>query len=136
VILLDTNIIIDLLNVVETPATIWSRRIYTQLVAADALGCNHVIVAEVAAGAQRPDGLAVDLERFQIETLPLTQEAALAAGKAFATYRQRGGACQSILADFLIAGHSVTLDAALVTRDRRLASYFPDLTLITPETHP
>jgi predicted nucleic acid-binding protein len=136
VILLDSNIIIDLLNVVDTPATIWSRQTYARSVATDVLGCNHVIVAEVAAGARRPDDLASDLEGFQIETLPFTQEAALTAGKAFAAYRKRGGNRQSILADFLIAGHAQVLGATLMTRDRRLATYFPDLTLITPETHP
>ena len=40
-----------------------------------------------------------------------------------------------MIADFLIAGHAVVLNAALVTRDkRRIASYFPELTLITPES--
>jgi len=39
-----------------------------------------------------------------------------------------------MLADVLIAGRVVALCTSLMTRDRRLSFYFPDLTLITPET--
>lgn len=62
--------------------------------------------------------------------------AALRAAAAFREYRRRGGSRRTILPDFLIAGHAVALGATFVTRDRRLGSYFPDLTLITPETQP
>ncbi|NYD90925.1 type II toxin-antitoxin system VapC family toxin [Sphingomonas melonis] len=135
-ILLDTNIIIDLLNSVDGADESWSRRNYNVVGQVAALACNHVILSEVAAGTARLEFLIDDLEALNIEILPLTADAAIAAGLAFAVYRRRGGTRQAILADFLIAGHAQVLGATLMTRDRRLATYFPDLTLITPETHP
>ena len=135
-ILLDTNIVIDLLSRSRAPEAEWSRAAYNSAAASNIVGCNLVILAEVAAGAARPDELTDDLERLRIEILDLSVDAALAAGRAFAAYRRRGGQRQAILPDFLIGAHAVVLSAPLITRDRRIASYFPDLTLITPESHP
>jgi predicted nucleic acid-binding protein len=134
--LLDTNIVIDLLSEAAHEDVDWSRRCYADALAAGPVLYNHVVMAEVAAGAARPDDLSYDLDRLHIELVPLSTETAIAAGLAFREYRRRGGAREAILADFLIAGHAAAIGATLVTRDRRLARYFPDLTLITPETHP
>lgn len=135
-ILIDTNVIVDLLGTGRTEQVAWSRAAYARALATEPLCANHVVLAEVAAGAARPDELPDDLDRLQIELLPLSNQAALAAGLAFAVYRRRGGSRETILPDFLIAGHAQAVGAALMTRDRRLTSYFPDLHLITPETHP
>lgn len=135
-ILIDTNIVIDLLGIHETAHASWSRRRYATVVGIEPLACNHIVLAEIAAGAERPLALLDDIERFHIEVLTLTDEVALAAGRTHGEYRRRGGPRDRILPDFLIAAHAGVLGAALMTRDRRLASYFPDLTLITPETHP
>ncbi len=65
----------------------------------------------------------------------MTDEAAFLAGLAFRRYKAGRGEAKMILADFLIGAHAVTLDATLLTRDRRFyVKYFPDLPLITPET--
>ncbi len=135
-ILSDTKMIVDLLSQSRTSKAEWSRATYERATASDTIGCNLIIVAEVAAGAARPEELSDDLDRFRIETLELSIDAALAAGRAFAAYRQRGGQRTTILPDFLIGAHAAALGATLVTRDRRLATDFPDLTLITPESHP
>ena len=135
-ILLDTNIIIDLLSTDASAPSDWSRRRYAIAVDRDVVGCNHVILAEVAARATDLNELLNDFGRFRIEMVDFTDEAAFAAGRAHRAYRDRGGERRAILADFLIAGHAEALGASLMTRDRRLAGYFPDLTLITPETHP
>ncbi len=135
-ILLDTNVIADLLSNATGTEPEWSRRAFAGVGQSDGVACNHVVVAEIAAGLECGTDLLADLDDLAIDVLPLTVEAALAAGRAFGEYRRRGGARQRVLPDFLIAGHAATLGAALMTRDRRLASYFPDLTLITPETHP
>lgn len=135
-ILLDTNIVIDLLSTQSTADMEWSRRAYARALTVDTIACTHVVLAEVAAGAARPKDLPFDFKALQIEILGLSDEAAIAAGRAFAAYRQRGGHREAILADFLVGGHAHALAAPLMTRDRRLGSYFPDLTLITPESHP
>ncbi|MGP7796170.1 type II toxin-antitoxin system VapC family toxin [Sphingomonas sp. CLY1604] len=135
-IFVDTNIIIDLLGTHDTPSASWSRKRYASVFGVETLVCNQLVLAEAAAGAERPAELLGDLEQLQIDILVLTDQVALAAGKAHGEYRRRGGTRQRVLPDFLIAGHAATLGATLMTRDRRLASYFPDLTLITPETHP
>jgi len=136
VIFVDTNIVIDLLGAEPAILSGWSGRTYARALATDRLCCNHVVLAEVAAGAVRPDETIGDLDRLRIEVLDLSAAAALSAGKAFAAYRRRGGRRETILPDFLVGGHAAVLGAALMTRDRRLASYFPDLSLITPETQP
>jgi predicted nucleic acid-binding protein len=136
VILVDTNIIVDVLGSAATQDADWSRGALLRFVGEDHLVCNHVVLAEVAAGAARPRELLSDLDQLHIEVLPITDDTAFAAAEAFAIYRRRGGVRSAILPDFLIAGHAATLGAALLTRDRRLAGYFPDLSLITPETHP
>ncbi len=135
-ILLDTNIIADLLSNSGSAESEWSRRSYDLAERSDVLVCNHIVLAEVAAGSDLPDDLLDDLDRLHVDVLSLTVEAALAGGRAFDDYRRRGGKRERVLPDFLIAGHAEALGAVLMTRDRRMARYFPDLTLITPETHP
>ena len=55
------------------------------------------------------------------------------AGKAFQTYRARGGTKTGVLSDFFIGAHAVTEGLSLLTRDvRRYRSYFPTITLIAP----
>ena len=70
---------------------------------------------------------------------PFTEPAGFLAGRRFGEYRRdtRGQTRSRVLADFLIGAHAATLDQPLLTRDPTLhRRYFPDLTLITPETHP
>lgn len=70
---------------------------------------------------------------------PLNAEAAFLAGQTFKRYRDRKqpNQAKSILADFFIGGHAQNVGAIIITRDPRFyRTYFPDLTLITPETHP
>jgi len=134
--MLDTNIIVDLLSSVATTQVEWSRRTFASFDRTGGSVCNHIVIAEIAAGSDRVGDLVDDLNHLHVEVMPLTIEAAFAAGRAHGEYRRRGGKRDRVLPDFLIAGHAATLGATLMTRDRRLATYFPDLTLITPETHP
>lgn len=135
-IVLDTNILIDLFGIEDHAGAHWSRRTYERLVDDETFGCNLIVLAELAAEGAAEGELLRLFDTFRVDVLELDVAAAMAAGRAHRTYRERGGSRRAILANFLIAGHAETLGAALMTRDRRLASYFPDLTLITPETHP
>jgi hypothetical protein len=68
--------------------------------------------------------------------VPSVQEALIInalAGKAFQSYRARGGTRTRVLPDFVIGAHAVVEGIGLLTRDvRRYRSYFPRITLITP----
>ncbi|MHA6722595.1 type II toxin-antitoxin system VapC family toxin [Sphingomonas sp. RS2018] len=135
-IFLDTNILMDVLEESETIEGLWSRRLVASKAESEPFVSNLIVVAELSGQMDDPDGIGVTLSNAGVDLADLNMASALRAGAAFVEYRRRGGAKQTILPDFLIAAHAIALGASLMTRDRRLASYFPDLTLITPETHP
>lgn len=61
-------------------------------------------------------------------------DAAFLAGKAFMTYRTRGGTKLSPLPDFYIGAHAAVAGHDLLTRDsRRYRTYFPRVALIAPD---
>ena len=129
----DSNVVIDLVE--DGEWTQWSKRALSHKPAP--LIANHIVVAEVARAFRSPEAVIIFLTELGITIDPLNPAIAYRAGHAHVGYRLAGGGQQSILADFLIGAHAALLGAALVTRDhRRFATYFPDLTLITPETHP
>ncbi|TKD50084.1 type II toxin-antitoxin system VapC family toxin [Sphingomonas baiyangensis] len=135
-IFLDSNAAIDLLATDDTRWSVWASAVFESSIDVEPLVCNLIVVAEVAAGTNAGSDILTDLARLEIEVVALTDDAAPRAATAFREYRRRGGSRSTLLPDFLIAAHAETLGARLMTRDQRLASYFPDLTLITPETHP
>ena len=131
---LDSNIIIDLLGDETTPAAAWSTARYEEATELGQVVCGQIVLAELAAQAPDQEALLRRLTGLEIDVLAFSDDAALRAGQALREYRRRGGPRITILADFLIGAHAAVLGATLVTRDRRFGSYFPDLTLITPET--
>lgn len=137
IVLVDSNVIIDVLNTDEHWHD-WSRRLLNDLDDRnDELVINAVVLAEVASNFASLDEARALLDRLDIEVMPLDEESAFAAGQAFRRYRREQRDRDAILADFLIGAHARRLGGALLTRDIALyRRYFPDLTLITPETHP
>ena len=135
-IFVDTNVLLDLLEDASTPEGEWSRRSLKREAALNPLITNLVVAAELAGQVVDVAALGQSLIDADIGLVDLDLATAYRAGAAFRLYRQRGGRRAAILPDFLIGAHAVFLGATLLTRDRGLASYFPDLTLITPDTHP
>lgn len=131
-IFIDSNILIALLNE-GVAGDEWLKTVMARAIRDEQLVCNLVVVAEVAAGFDEADRLLPHLKELTIEIIDLTAEAAFRAAKAHREYRRRGGQRSTMLPDFLIGAHAVALGASLMTRNRRLASYFPDLTFLTPE---
>lgn len=133
-IFLDSNAVIDLMNQPSPADWGWATTLFDRFADGADLAANLIVVAEVAVGVQQPDALVDDMGQLGIEILDLTPPVALRAAAAFREYRRRGGPRSTILPDFLIGAHAVVLGATLMTRDQRLASYFPELTFLTPET--
>lgn len=131
-IFVDSNIVIDLVE--DGAWTDWSRRALEGQ-GDVAMMVNLIVVAEISRAFSSADGTLVFLRELGIAIAPLTAEIAHRAGQAHVAYRLAGGRQGSVLADFLIGAHAAVLGATLVTRDRgRFSTYFPELTLITPET--
>ncbi|CDZ73771.1 Putative nucleic acid-binding protein [Neorhizobium galegae bv. orientalis] len=134
--LVDTNVLIDVFHT-RSAFTEWSTE---QLAVAQANGpllINPLIYAEMAAGYVRSEELesALAPSLFRREDLPW--EAAYAAGHAFLQYRRLGGDKRSPLPDFYIGAHAMVKGYRLLSRDvTRYRTYFPLISIISPETHP
>ena len=132
-IFVDSNVVIDLLEDTSLWSE-WSRGEVLKGIAAGNLIANVVVLAECASHfSDLEEGLRY-FEEVGIALKEIPAAAAFRAGLAHKLYRRSGGMQRSILADFLIGAHASALGAKLLTRDRqRFSSYFPELTLITPE---
>lgn len=130
-ILVDSNVLIDVLGKAATTWTPWSANAIAEATDREGIAINPIIYAEISAGYAKQDEL--DALITTITRLPLPYEAGFAAGKAFLEYRRRGGPRRSPLPDFYIGAHAALTGMTLLTRDReRYTSYFPRLTLIAP----
>jgi len=133
--LVDTNVLIDVLS--DDPAwREWSVAILARRSGLGALFISDITYSELSplfASAHSLDtataGLGIVLQR-------IPRQALYVAGQVFKQYRRLGGIRPNVLADFFIGAHARVLGWPVLTRDvRRYRTYFPDVALITPETH-
>jgi hypothetical protein len=62
-----------------------------------------------------------------------TEWAGIRTGKAFLTYRKRGGSRTAPLPDFLIGAHAAVSGMRLLTRDpARYRGYYPNVEIVGP----
>ncbi len=135
-ILIDTNILIDLIDE-HSRWKSWSQDAVEKAALAGTLAINHIILAEIHGRYETARQFATLRFGLPITVVALDEATAGRAGAAFQLYRSRGGDRTSMIADFLIGAHAATLGVPIITRDHaRFASYFPELTLITPESDP
>lgn len=131
--LVDTNVILD---VVGDDAR-WADWSQAQLDAASLryrLAINPVIYAELSISYRRIEELEAMLEKGGFRVEPIPREALFLAGKAFLNYRKRSGAKTGVLPDFFIGAHAAVTGIPLLTRDtRRYRTYFPKLTILSPD---
>jgi hypothetical protein len=132
-VMVDSNVLLDVLT--EDPAWFeWSSRSLQQCAQDHILVINPIIYAEVSIGFDRIEDLDAALPERMVERRPIPPEAAFLAGKCFLKYRARGGEKRSTLPDFFIGAHAAVEKMTLLTRDAsRYRTYFPRLTLISPE---
>lgn len=131
--LVDTNVLVDVME--NDPQ--WAAWSVDQLWAqaqVHALVINPVIYAEVSLTFNHPEALDAWIERAGLKLLEIPRPALFLAGKAFATYRQKGGERTNVLGDFFIGAHAAVLGCPVLTRDaKRYKNYFPSVRLITPK---
>ena len=135
-ILVDSNILIDVLG--RDPQWFgWSRRQIGRAALGAYLFVNPVIAAEIGWQFQDAEHFRSVMSALLIGVDSLDPSAGILAGKAYQRYRERRGegAPRLPLPDFLIGGDAQHRGASILTRDPRFyAAYFPDISLITPET--
>lgn len=96
---------------------------------------NDIIYAETSIRYHTIEDFEVMLATAGVTLVPISPAALFRAGKAFAQYRKAGGTRTGVLPDFFIGAHAEVERPPLLTRDaRRYRSYFPNVTLIAPDT--
>jgi predicted nucleic acid-binding protein len=130
-VLVDANVLLDIL-IPDPEWGDWSSAALADAAESSLLAINPIVFAEVSVGFDRIEDLEAALpEELQREALPW--DAAFLAGKAFVSYRRRGGARHAPLPDFYIGAHAAVRGYTLLTRDaRRYRTYFPKLAVIAP----
>ncbi len=132
--LVDSNVIFDLTTNDATWSD-WSARALSRAADESTLAINPIIYAEVSAAYRTIEELESLLPPDDFRRLDLPYEAGFLAGKAFVTYRRRGGTRTAPLTDFYIGAHAAVAGLRLLTRDpRRYRAYFPTVDIIAPET--
>lgn len=132
-VIVDSNVLIDIMT--GDPAWHgWSAAALAAAGDTSRLVINSIIYAEVSVRFSRIEELEAALPRAMFDREPIPGAAAFLAGKAFVTYRRRGGAGRSPLPDFFIGAHAAVAGHALLTRDAaRCRTYFPTVRLIAPD---
>jgi predicted nucleic acid-binding protein len=98
---------------------------------------NAITFAESAADFRDLESALLLFEGLGLEHEEIPLESAYIAGRAHKLYRQQGGKRERILPDFLIGAHALAKGHRLLTRDAtRYRSYFPEVQIIAPDTHP
>lgn len=130
--LVDSNVLLDILT--DDPAwSAWSSRALERVLDEGGAVLNPIVYAEVSVGFDRIEDLDEVLPTTAFRREPLPYPAGFLAGKAFLSYRRRGGTKSSPLPDFYIGAHAATAGYRLLTRDaRRYRTYFPRVALLSP----
>ena len=130
--LVDSSVMLDILTQDAAWAQ-WSGDALARARDNGTLVINPIIYAEVSAGYARNEDLADAGPADDFEREPLPYQAGFIAGKAFLTYRKRGGLRRSPLPDFYVGAHAAVRRYRLLTRDSaRYRTYFPTVELICP----
>jgi predicted nucleic acid-binding protein len=132
--LVDACVILDL-TTNDPKWADWSEEAIAQAADEGPLVINPIVYAEVSVDFASIEELDEVLDGADLRREPLPFDAGFLAGKAYLTYRRRGGTRRSPLADFYIGAHAAVAGHRLLTRDAvRYSTYFPTIPLLTPET--
>jgi len=132
-VLIDSNVLLDIIT--DDPMwAAWSLERISELGGNYRLAVNLVIYAEISIGFDSEEELNEYFPK-SIHMIEIPAKAAFLAGKCFAKYKKSGGSKNSTLPDFFIGAHAIVSGMTLLTRDSsRYKSYFPELSLICPDS--
>jgi predicted nucleic acid-binding protein len=137
-ILLDTNVIVDVLDKNQANHE-WAKKQIEDAVAAEGGGISVATLAELCAGARNPADVEPEIKRWGITIHDIPAAAASTCGKAYRRYvmarRNSGGGLspKMPLPDFFIGAQAEVMDWKIATRDQgRFEKYFPTVVLVTP----
>ncbi len=132
-ILIDSSVLID----ITESQTDWAQWSEQQVLQAKRLGdvaINLIIYAEISRDFRNKSQLDMFLSDIGISIAPMDDRCAFAAAQAHGAYRAAGGTRHATLPDFFIGAQASVQRYTLLTRDaQRIRTYFPDVSLITPE---
>jgi predicted nucleic acid-binding protein len=132
--LVDTNVLVDVLG--NDPN--WADWSITQLQAQSKvhrLVINPIIYSELSLTFSTVEELDQVLDELELRMLEIPKPALFLAGKAFLQYRRSGGVKNNVLGDFFIGAHAAVSGLPVLTRDsRRYKNYFPNVSLVAPES--
>jgi predicted nucleic acid-binding protein len=129
----DSNVLLDVITDDPTWAR-WSSEALASALDEGRVVIDPIIYAEVSAGFDRIEDLDDVLLPTQFIREPLPFPAGFLAGKAFLSYRQRGGTRPTPMPDFYIGAHAAVAGYRVLTRDpRRYRTYFPGLAVHGPQ---
>jgi len=132
-VLVDSNVLLDVITQ-DHEWSDWSTSALREAADSAPLVINPIIYAETSVRFSRIETLEAALSQTDLRREAIPFEAAFLAGKAFVTYRRRGGIRRSPLPDFFIGAHAAVRDYRLLTRDgARYRDYFPKLELVAPD---
>lgn len=138
-ILLDTNVLIYASDT-DSPYCQWARETIADAVSGDGAALNAVSLAELCVGDANPQTVADRVRGWGVAVVDVPCAAAATCAAAYGEYRERrqsesGKPAPTMpLPDFFIGAHALIMGWELATADRgRFASYFPAVTLKTPE---
>jgi predicted nucleic acid-binding protein len=132
VFLIDTNLIVDIVN--DNPTWVeWSESVLSDAAHVGPVYINPIVYAEVSLAYDTIEALNSALGVLGITREPLPFEAGFLAGRAYLAYRRAGGTRSSPMPDFYIGAHAVVAGLTVLTRDpRRIRNYFPTVKIIAP----
>jgi predicted nucleic acid-binding protein len=132
--LVDACVILDL-TTNDPKWADWSEEAIAQAADEGPLVINPIVYAEVSVDFTSIEELDEVLDDADLRRESLPFHAGFLAGKAYLTYRRRGGARRSPLADFYIGAHAAVAGHRLLTRHAaRYSTYFPTVPLLAPTT--
>jgi predicted nucleic acid-binding protein len=131
--LVDSNVLIDIM--VQDPQWgSWSDEALAEALEDGQVLVDQIVFAEISIGYPTPEECEWALATRGIERVPIPWPAAFLAGRAYMSYRRRGGSKSSPLPDFFIGAHAAVARLHLLTRDPApYRAYFPTVELIAPE---